>query len=101
MVGMFEFHPLSEEDHLEVGFWLFPEFRRQQILSRVFPHMIEYAEKKFSKSRLIAMNSIENKPAQGLLTSLEMIKEPYVTEEKLGDGSIERQLTYWLPLGYQ
>ncbi|MFL5813282.1 MAG: GNAT family N-acetyltransferase, partial [Bdellovibrionia bacterium] len=67
VAGVFEFHPLSAGDFLEVGFWLFPEFRGKGILAQAFPHMINYASKNFTKSKVLATTAVTNEPAQKLL----------------------------------
>lgn len=97
VAGVFEFHPMSAGDFVEVGFWLFPEFRGKGILAQSFPHMIEYAAKNFTKDKMVATTAITNEPAQKLLERSGFIKIGEV-EEPLQDGTIERQYLYELPL---
>jgi RimJ/RimL family protein N-acetyltransferase len=73
IAGVFEFHPMTTEDFLEVGYWLFSSYRQKGILSAVFPKMIEYSKKHFNKSRLIAYTSIQNLPSISLLKSMNFI----------------------------
>jgi RimJ/RimL family protein N-acetyltransferase len=97
VAGVFEFHPITSGDHLEVGFWLFPEYRGKGILAQAFPHMIEYAAKNFSKTQMLATTAVTNGPAQKLLERSGFIKTGEV-EEPLKDGTIERQFVYELSL---
>jgi len=97
IAGMFEFHPLTKDNFIEVGFWLYPEFRRKGLLTKVFPAMIKYAKNNFSKDKILATTSIENVPSQKLLESNRFLKIG-LTEEVLSDGTVEKQYIYELPL---
>ena len=74
IVGIFEFHPLLDGDHIEVGYWLYEEHRNKGILSKVFPIMIEYARDNFDKPNILATTSIENVPSQKLLEKIKFTK---------------------------
>lgn len=95
IAGMFEFHPLTGNDFIEVGYWLYPEFRKKGILRVVFPVMINYAKEKFSKKTMLATTSVENIPSQKLLESQHFTKVG-LNEEMRSDGTIERQNVYKL-----
>lgn len=99
IAGMFEFHPLTEDNFIEVGFWLYPEFRRKGLLTKVFPVMIKYAKTNFSKEKILATTSTENLPSQKLLESNKFLNTG-LTEEILSDGTIEKQYVYQLPLSH-
>ncbi len=75
IAGMFVFHPLSEDDFIEVGYWLFSEYQQRGILSAVLPVMIKYAQEKFSKSKMIADTETDNIPSIKLLERYGFMKE--------------------------
>lgn len=98
IAGMFEFHPLSLDDHLEVGYWLYEEFRGRGILSSIFPVMISYANQNFSKNKILATTSISNIPSQKLLAKIRFIKTGRVLEFPEENGTISKEFEYILPL---
>lgn len=74
IAGMFEFHPLSDEDHVEVGYWLYAQYRRKGILSSILPIMIEFTKEHFPKTKILATTPIDNKPSQKLLEKTQFKK---------------------------
>jgi RimJ/RimL family protein N-acetyltransferase len=97
IAGVFEFHPISSENFIEVGFWLFPQFRRKGILLQSFPYMISFAARSFTKDKMVATTAVNNKSAQKLLERSGFTKAGEI-EEPLRDGSFERQFMYELTL---
>jgi RimJ/RimL family protein N-acetyltransferase len=93
IAGVFEFHPLSDENFIEIGFWLFPEYRNRGILSKVIPNMIKYAATNFHREKIIATTAIENVPAQKVLEGSGFVRQD-MTEEILADGKIEKQYIF-------
>ena len=67
LVGMFEFHPITKPDQVEIGYWLYEEFRQKGILSQVLPRMIAYTQTHINVSKIRATTAIENIPSQKLL----------------------------------
>jgi len=101
LVGIFEFHPLSEEDFVEVGYWLFPDNRRKGIISKVFPKMIQYARDNFFKSKVLATTSVDNLPSQKLLDNVQFQKTGRILEFKQDSGEVEKEVEYVYPLYYK
>jgi ribosomal-protein-alanine N-acetyltransferase len=97
VAGVFEFHPMSSGNFIEVGFWLFPEFRGKGILAQAFPRLVEYAGTSFTKSKIIATTAVSNGPAQKLLERIGF-KKTVEVEESLKDGTLERQFLYEMVL---
>lgn len=93
LAGVFEFHPLTNDDYLEVGYWLFAEFRRKNILSEIFPHMIQYVAEHFNKSKIRATTAIDNDPSKRLLEKVGFIKTGKIFEEQVASG-IQREFEY-------
>ena len=93
LIGVFEFHPLSDEDHVEVGYWLYAEFRSKGIMTMVFPFMINYAKEYFSKSKMLATTKIDNIPSQRLLEKNRFTKTGRILDF---DGSKEFEYIYSL-----
>ena len=94
LVGVFEFHPLNEEDFVEVGYWLFSEYRRRGIISSIFPFMIKYAKNNFSKSKILATTSVKNIPSQKLLEKIQFKKTGRILEFEKDFGKVEREIEY-------
>ncbi|MBC86731.1 MAG: hypothetical protein CL677_06080 [Bdellovibrionaceae bacterium] len=94
IAGIFEFHPLTEEDHIEVGYWLYEEYRNKGILSKVFPLMIQYAKVNFNKTKILATTSTENIPSQKLLEKMEFNKTGNVLEFEQPDGTLSKEFEY-------
>lgn len=94
IAGVFEFHPLSKDDFVEVGFWLFPEYRRNGIISAVFPKVVQYAKNNFLKNKILATTSIKNIPSQKLLEHVEFQKTGKILEYKQESGKVDREIEY-------
>lgn len=101
LVGIFEFHPLSEEDFVEVGYWLFPDYRRKGIISAIFPKMIQYARDNFFKSKVLVTTSVDNLPSQGLLDKVHFQKTGRILEFKQDSGEVKKEVEYVYPLYYK
>ena len=67
IAGVFEFHPFSCTESVEIGFWLFPKFRRKSILTKIMPAMMEFARERYSIERVMAATEVGNIGAQKLL----------------------------------
>ncbi len=67
IASMFEFHPITKPDQVEIGYWLYEEFRQKGILSQVLPRMIAYTQTHINVSKIRATTAIENIPSQKLL----------------------------------
>ena len=100
LAGIFEFHPLSEEDFIEVGYWLFPEYRRKRIISAIFPKMIQYTRDHFFKDKILATTSVDNLPSQKLLDNVQFQKTGRILEFKQKSGEVEKEIEYVYPLNY-
>ena len=74
LAGVFEFHPLTADDHIEIGYWLYSEFRKLKIMSRVFTSMIPYAKNHFNRPKLLACTAPDNQPSLKLLESVGFIE---------------------------
>lgn len=98
LAGIFEFHPLTEKDHIEVGYWLYPEYRQKGIVSSVFPKMLDYAKKYFSKPKILATTSITNVPSQKLLEKLQFKKTGRILSFKRNGKEEVKEFEYILPL---
>lgn len=94
LAGIFEFYPLTPDDFIEIGYWLFSEFRRKGIISSVFPIMIDYAKNNFSKSKILATTPIDNIPSQKLLDHVQFQKTGKILELKQVDGEIVKEFEY-------
>jgi RimJ/RimL family protein N-acetyltransferase len=94
LAGVFEFHPLSEEDHIEVGFWLFSEYRRLGIVPSVFPRMIDYGKENFDKSKILATTATDNIASQKLLEKSNFKKTGRELEFKNESGGISKEFEY-------
>ena len=49
LAGVFEFHPLTSEDYIEIGYWLYLSFRNKGIMSTVMPFMLDFSRNYFKK----------------------------------------------------
>lgn len=93
IAGVFQFHPLTSDDHVEIGYWLFEEYRNQKILTNIFPVMIEYARNHFDKAKILATTGIDNIPSKHLLQKFLFKKTGKVIEQKTSKG-IELEYEY-------
>ncbi len=94
IVGMFEFHPLTNQNYIEVGYWLYLEYRRQGILSSVFPVMIDYAADNFSKEKILATTATTNIASQALLSKIGFNKTDNILEFKNSKGEMNKEYEY-------
>lgn len=94
LAGVFEFHPLTADDFVEVGYWLFSEYRRKGIISSVFPVMIRFAGENFSKSKIRVTTSIRNTPSQKLLESIDFKKTGKILEFRKEDNKVQKEFEY-------
>lgn len=67
LIGMFEFHPITKPKQVEIGYWLYEEYRRKRILSLIMPKMIDYAQTHLNILKIRATTRVENIPSQKLL----------------------------------
>ncbi len=99
IAGVFEFAPLEEgTDFVEVGYWLFKEYRRRGILTSVFPSMIEFAKNNFDRARLIATTPLDNLASRKLLEKCHFTNTGKIQEFTKEDGIIEKDIEYEYPL---
>ncbi len=99
IAGVFEFAPLQEDvDFVEVGYWLFRKYRRNGVLSTVFPSMIKFAHDHFDRLRLIATTPLDNYPSQKLLEKVGFSNTGRVEEFKKENGILEKDVEYELIL---
>lgn len=99
LAGMFEFHPLNDDDYIEMGYWLFKKFRRKGILSVAIPPMIEFSKKYFDKSKILATTPIDNLASIGLLKKMKFEKTGKILEfsdQRTGVVSKEFEYFYYL-----
>lgn len=95
LAGIFEFHPLQEnENYLEVGYWLYPEFRRMGILFDIFPEMFKYCKDNFSRTRILATTSVENIPSQKLLDKVGFRKTGRLLSFDSENGELNKEIEY-------
>ena len=94
IVGVFEFHPLTKDNHVEIGYWLFEEFRGNRILSAIFPKIIKFAGSNFDKSKIIASSDIMNIPSSKLLEKFSFAKTGNIHEYKDNDGEVIKEIEY-------
>lgn len=81
IAGVFEVHPLTSDEHIEIGFWLFPGFRRQGLLSAVFPAVFDYAREHFEQRLVLAETALTNAAAQSLLESVGFVRRGQVYDD--------------------
>ena len=99
LVGVFEFAPLQkEEEFVEVGYWLYKEYRRKGILSSIFPKMITFAKEHFDRPRLIATTPIDNVPSQKLLEKCGFYKTGKIEEFTKDNGTKEVDMEHEIKL---
>jgi len=100
LVGMFEFHPIIKSvNFLEIGYWLYKDFRRKGILSSIIPVMIEFAKSYFDKIKVLATTSINNSASQKLLKKMNFMKTNRIlefTDKNTGVVSKEFEYFYFL-----
>ena len=96
--GIFEFHPLSHEDFVEVGFWLFKDFRRKGIMAKIFPHMVIFARENFRKNKMMATTPLGNVAAQHLLLKIGFKKATALIQVDHGGGKMEKENVFFFPL---
>ncbi len=99
LAGMFEFHPLTEEDHVEMGYWLFAKYRRKKILSTIIPRMITFTKENFNKSKILATTSTDNIASQRLLENMNFTATGRIlefTNSRTGEISEEYEYFYYL-----
>ena len=98
LAGIFEFHPLTAEDFVEVGYWLFAKYQQKGILTSVFPFMIDYAKNAFLSSLMLATTDVENIPSQKLLEKVNFKKTGRILEFQQESGIITKEIEYIYPL---
>lgn len=99
LAGMFEFHPLTEDDYIEMGYWIFLKFRRKGILSSIIPKMFNFTKTHFDKSKVLATTPIHNIASQGLLGKMGFDKTGKIlefTDPKTSIVSKEFEYYYYL-----
>lgn len=97
VAGIFEFHPIRSPAYVEVGFWLFADYRRQGILSAVFPAMLDYARAYQPYPALYATTLEKNVAAQRLLEKFQFEKTGRILEfpeEGEEPGAVQREVEY-------
>jgi RimJ/RimL family protein N-acetyltransferase len=98
IAGIFEFHPLSDENQIEIGYWLFKEFRQKGILSEIMPPMIKYTRDYFNFPKIVATTQEDNFASQALLRKFSFYRTGRVFDitEDNGDHTIEIEFDYVL-----
>ena len=95
IAGVFEFAPLEKDsDYVEVGYWLFKEYRNKGILTSVLPYMIKYAKENFDKVRLIATTPLNNWPSRKVLEKSGLKNTGKIQEFKKENGLIAEDIEY-------
>lgn len=96
LAGMFEFHPITKPDQIEIGYWLYEEFRGKGVLSQILPRMIAYAQTHFEISTIRATTAVGNIPSQKLLEKCGFIWTNALEYQVEGKPKREFEYFYYL-----
>lgn len=94
IAGVFEVHPMVAADYLEIGFWLFAEYRRKGIIGATMQVMIPHLQQKFPHAKIVATTDLNNTPSQRLLLKCGFAPTGRILEFENNAGTVDKEVEY-------